>query len=805
MKLVWKLSIPQMCILICFGLISFVVINASFTGMHERYVKDNVESRFQRITANIDAQARAAINHTAVFVRLPEVARAYEIALAGNINDGNSPQSQEARELLRRELAPMLDSYREFAGTKLQLHFHLPNGRSLARLWRDKQTRVKGEWVDISDDISSFRPTVMDVNREGRPVKGIELGSGGFAIRGVVPVTGPDGRLLGSAEVLQDFKPILDSAAEEGKFDLILYMNSDQLAIATALQDPGKNPHIGDFVRVTTPRDDSVTRYITPELLTAGKNGSTFESHGSLALATLPIADYKGNQLGVLVCAMNTEAVSDLAATAELTLAFMLAGMAIVPFLALLFGLRAIVTGPLAVIKAKIQDIAEDRADLTEQIPSRQKDEIGDLARWFNTLTAKIRAVMDRTDGYVSMLNAVPDPIFAVDGEYRMLMANRAAREYLGVDEESLQSCSCRDGFQTKVCGTPKCPIEMVKNTGGRVEAEIIELVKGGKTTFIKPSADILLDSKGNRMGYVEVARIVTALVQSEQAVNEKLERIRSVNEATHEIASHLSGATVVLERQFSDVHNALEVQQDRLRDSVAAMEQMNTAVQQVARSASEAAAQTRDAREQAEHGAGVVTKSIQAIQRVSNHAETMRQSMRKLGDEAEGIGTVLSVISDIADQTNLLALNAAIEAARAGEAGRGFAVVADEVRKLAEKTMQATGEVDKAVGSIQRGAQGSLRLVEETGELVNDASSLATGSGEVLQSIVTLVVSSSDQVNSIAAAAEEQSATSEHINRTIEAVADMASDVDGRMTESLRSVQELSGLAGKLDELSRD
>jgi methyl-accepting chemotaxis protein len=345
----------------------------------------------------------------------------------------------------------------------------------------------------------------------------------------------------------------------------------------------------------------------------------------------------------------------------------------------------------------------------------------------------------------------------------------------------------------------------MVKKLGRQAEADIIELKQpDGHSVFIKPSANLLKDSKGHKVGYVEVARVVTDLVHAEREMNVKLERIRQVNEATREAAVHLSSTSSDLAREFSGVQQALDNQQNRLQETVTAMEQMNVTVQQVAQSATEAAEQSQSAREQAQQGAAIVDQSVNAILRVSEQASAMKVSMHQLGKQAQEIGAVLGVISDIADQTNLLALNAAIEAARAGEAGRGFAVVADEVRKLAEKTMQATSEVEKAIGSIQRGAQDSIRMVEETGGLVENASTLATRSGEALQSIVHLVTASSDQVRNIATAAEEQSATSDHINSAIDEVANMASDVSSRMDASTGSVQELAALARELDKLSK-
>ena len=394
MKLVWKLAFPQICIVVCLGLLSFMVINDSFVTMRERYVKDFFDDRFARIAKDMADSAQASVNQASAFARLPAVTRAYETAFGGNIHDEYSPQSQAARELLRRELAPMLDSYKEATGQTLRLHFHLPSGLSLARLWRDKNTRIKGEWVDISDDISWFRPTVMDVNKTGKTAMGLEPGSGGFAIRGVIPVKAPDGRQLGSVEVLQDFESMLAAATEEGKMYFALYANKELLRFSVALQDSEKHPPKGDFVRVTAAQNASVEALVTPALLSLGKTDSVFESSGPMTLMARPLADYSGKQVGVMVCAMDTGVISAFAYTAGITLALMLTGMVIAPSIALLLRSRMLVSRPLDMIKAKIQDIAEDRADLSEQIPSHQQDEIGELARWFNVLTAKLSSIL---------------------------------------------------------------------------------------------------------------------------------------------------------------------------------------------------------------------------------------------------------------------------------------------------------------------------------------------------------------------------------------------------------------------------
>jgi len=149
-KLVWKLAIPQICIVICLGLISFFVINSLFINLREEHVRDVIDNRYSFIINQIEVSSLKSISETSLFTQHPTVMEAYELALSGDIDDPYSPESQAAREMLRKELSPMLESYEGMLGESLQLHFHLPNGFSLVRLWREKNTRVNGEWVDIS-------------------------------------------------------------------------------------------------------------------------------------------------------------------------------------------------------------------------------------------------------------------------------------------------------------------------------------------------------------------------------------------------------------------------------------------------------------------------------------------------------------------------------------------------------------------------------------------------------------------------------------------------------------------------------
>ena len=197
-----------------------------------------------------------------------------------------------------------------------------------------------------------------------------------------------------------------------------------------------------------------------------------------------------------------------------------------------------------------------------------------------------------------------------------------------------------------------------------------------------------------------------------------------------------------------------------------------------------------------------MVNKVVQGINQLHTQALGLKTGMASLGDQAQSIGQIMTVISDIADQTNLLALNAAIEAARAGEAGRGFAVVADEVRKLAEKTMQATREVGSAIQGIQSGTTQNIDQVNQTVDTIEQTTELAGTSGEALSEIVVLVDQAADQAHSIAAAAEEQSATSDEINRAVEQINTISAETSSAMSQSANAVTELAKQAQELKKL---
>ncbi len=295
------------------------------------------------------------------------------------------------------------------------------------------------------------------------------------------------------------------------------------------------------------------------------------------------------------------------------------------------------------------------------------------------------------------------------------------------------------------------------------------------------------------------------ALAEAEEAkhqAEEGRDRMRTTAEQLEHIASTVSSASEELSSQIEESNKGTEEQAHRISATASAMVEMNGAVLEVARNASQASELSDQARKKGQAGADVVKEAGDSMEELQRQTHALKADMSELDEHAGAITQVMSVISDIADQTNLLALNAAIEAARAGEAGRGFAVVADEVRKLAEKTMASTADVSRTITQIQESTAKNIQQVERTGHIVEEVAAKAQAASEALGEIVQLVDKNAEQIQSIATASEEQSATSEEINRSVTEVDAISNENSQAMREAAQAVVELSRQAHELHTL---
>jgi len=275
-------------------------------------------------------------------------------------------------------------------------------------------------------------------------------------------------------------------------------------------------------------------------------------------------------------------------------------------------------------------------------------------------------------------------------------------------------------------------------------------------------------------------------------------ELIGGISDGVTQIASAAEQLSAVTEQTSAGV-NSQKVETDQV---ATAMNEMAATVQEVARNAEEASEAAVAADQQAREGDKVVGEAIAQIERLATEVGNSTEAMGHLQRESDKIGSVLDVIKSVAQQTNLLALNAAIEAARAGEAGRGFAVVADEVRSLAQRTQKSTEEIEELIVGLQSGTQQVANIMDNSRGLTDSSVELTRRAGSALGSI-TRTVSTIQAMNSqIATAAEQQSAVAEEINRSVLNVRDISEQTAAASEETAASSTELARLGTHLQAL---
>ncbi|MCO7597099.1 methyl-accepting chemotaxis protein [Pseudomonas brassicacearum] len=275
-------------------------------------------------------------------------------------------------------------------------------------------------------------------------------------------------------------------------------------------------------------------------------------------------------------------------------------------------------------------------------------------------------------------------------------------------------------------------------------------------------------------------------------------ELITGIRDGVTQIASAAEELSAVTE-QTSAGANSQKVETDQV---ATAMHEMAATVQEVARNAEQASHAATGADEEARAGDRVVGEAVSQIERLAAEVHRSTEAMSLLQQESQKIGSVMDVIKSVAEQTNLLALNAAIEAARAGEAGRGFAVVADEVRGLAQRTQQSTEEIEELVASLQNGTQQVADVMLGSRSLTDSSVELARKAGLSLENITRTVSNIQSMNQQIAAAAEQQSAVAEEISRSILNVRDVSEQTATASDETAASSVELARLGGHLQTL---
>jgi methyl-accepting chemotaxis protein len=648
-----------------FTLGSMVTVN-QLNKLKTEMISQPMANSMAVLLRSVDFTAQQALEKSSLFSRLPQVIQAFELAHSGDINDPLAPQAQQARQMLRRELKNAMDGYEAVTGSgKIKLHFHLPNGRSLVRMWQKHQIKLNGKWEDRSDDISDFRHTVLDVNATGKPVKGIELGRGGFVIRGLSPIVDAKGKCLGSVEVLFDFAPLVKTLFSDGHYLIRLYMNKTFLSITHRLQDGEKYPIVDDrYVQVMGEKAEMSHGGAALSLVDQGRAGFNANLDGKKALAAFPIKDYNANQIGVMMLETDITHEYDLVRNIIVFQVVMLFLILVVMGGISWLLLSRTILQPVAGIMNISQKLST--GDLTDEIEVVTTDEMGHLSETMNFMVQEVKGMVGK------------------------------------------------------------------------------------------------------------IIKVVTRLTTNSQEINTALQN--QVASASEQSAS--------------------------VTEITSTMAEFSASSRQIAEHANRVLTIAEEALDHANEGEKSVSLVTDKMEEIYTDNTRTVKGVHELGNKTREISKIMGIINNIADQTKLIAFNAALEASSAGEAGKRFGVVAVEIRRLAENVEASTRETEKRVTEIQDAVDHMMLASEKNTNCINEGLSFTSHTRDTLANIVGKSQNTRDAAQQITLSTQQQKTASDQVVQALKEIDDSGRQTTQAITQIGENGEILNQLAAQLESL---
>ncbi|MDX5444564.1 MAG: methyl-accepting chemotaxis protein [Zoogloeaceae bacterium] len=441
-------------------------------------------------------------------------------------------------------------------------------------------------------------------------------------------------------------------------------------------------------------------------------------------------------------------------------------------------------------LKGIFSEAAEQRArvDMLEQ----------QVASWQNDTVVPMMTIREQINNGLDIMQSMEAFVRRGTGRAQMASIREAAAEIVNHERAILQELqTSQEALQGRAV-----TVLIVSGVLAVVFAiALAVLISGNLSRRLSDAVDVARRTAGGDLtvpveadGRDEVGQLLAATADMQKALRDILGQIAAGSERLAAAATELSATTESLE-------SSSEQQSEASSSMAAAVEELTVSINHVAEGANETASIARDSDRIAGEGSTVLTRTVTSIQQIAQRVSVTAQDIEALVQQSDRISSIVNVIKEIAEQTNLLALNAAIEAARAGEQGRGFAVVADEVRKLAERTAVSTQEIGGMIGEMQSGTNRAVEAMRSSITQVNEGVELANEAGSVIERIAGGARAVVDHAAGISDALKEQTVASNDVAGNVERIAQMAEENNRSVRETADTVRELERLGTLLTE----
>ena len=557
------------------------------------------------IKRNIGIISSKALDDATIFSAQPEVVSAYKLANSGVIDDEVDPTVQKARERLREYMKSINNKHVSYSGeSQLKIHFHLSNSRSFLRSWRNRQAKRNGEWIDVSDDLTSFRHSVVNANKLSKSIKGIEVGRGGFAIRGIVPVIDESGNQLGTCESLESFNRVVKQSQIRKEDLFATYMNADLLPIATKLQDTDRYPIISNrYVKTASTASDIVDKLVTTSVLESGAKGFSLVKQGNYSIASFPIFDYSKRQIGVMVYIQDlTETIAGIGnikqqAASNISSLFVKIAISGVILISVIIGsiliiLRKTITKPISQIIQSLQEGSEQVASAASQVSSTAQtlaegasEQAANMEETSSSLE-EISSMIKQNSDNAQQANALASDAKRASDEGSSSMA-RMEEAIVNIQKSSDKTAKIikvidEIAFQTNLLAL-NAAVEAARageaGKGFAVVAEEVRNLAMRSAEAAKDTSVMIEESVKNSRGGVEIAKEVS------KSLKEITEKSAQVNNLISKIAAASEEQTqgvVQINSAITQVDKVTQATASNSEESAAAAEELSSQADQM-------------------------------------------------------------------------------------------------------------------------------------------------------------------------------------------------------------------------------